>query len=192
MTHLLPQQPEKKTPDHYVVYETNSGQHIQGFSEKWSHNFFTLKVKLEFPILSQARFAEQELHIMINNMTPHSITDCWGYFDQQFFFLDDIMPGEKQVKTIAQSKMLTEKLLELEAEQFVSNLVLKDSSPLSTMQRELTKDILRTVHATYQDRQDVLYLIGWIESGIIQTSFSGPGIIGEDLTLITWEIPVSR
>jgi hypothetical protein len=191
VTHLLSQQPEKKTPDPYVVYATNSEQHIQGFSEKWSHNFFTLNVKLEFPILSQARFDAEDLHIMINNMTPHSIKDCWGYFDQQFFFLDEIMPGDKQVKTIAQSAMVTEKLLtELETEQFISNLAMKDL--VTTMQRGLIKDILGTVQATYQDRQDVVYLIGWIESGIIQARFTGPGIIGEDLTLITWEIPISR
>jgi hypothetical protein len=193
ITHLLSDQPEKKTPDQYVVYETNSGQHIQGFLEKWSHNFFTLNLKLELPILSQARFEDRDLHIVMNNMTPYSIKDCWGYFDQQLFFLGEIMPGEKQVKTIAQAAMLTKNLLtEPEVEQFVSNLALHDSSPLvNTMQRELIKDILSTVHATYQDRQDVLYLIGWTESGVIQTSFTGPGIIGEDLTLITWEIPVS-
>jgi hypothetical protein len=194
VTHLLLEQPEKKTPDQYVVYETNSGQHIQGSSEKWSHNFFTLNVKLEFPIVGQARFEAQDLHLMIDNMTPHSITGCWGYFDRQLFFLDEIIPGEKQVKTIAQSAMLTKNFLtEPETEQFVSNPGSHNaSSLLNRMQQGLIQDILRTVDATYQDRQDVLYLLGWIESGIIPTSFSEPGIIGEDLTLITWEIPVSE
>jgi hypothetical protein len=190
----LPEQPEKKVPDPYVVYETNSGQHIQGFSEKWSHNFFTLNLKVEFPIVSQARFEAQDLHIMLNNMTPHAITDCWGYFDQQFFFLGEIMPGERQIKTIAPSAMLSNTLFaETTAEQFDANRDRADASSLgNTLQRGLITDIFRTVHATYHDRQDVLYLIGWIESEIIQTGLTGPDIIGEDLTLITWEIPVSR
>ena len=68
-----------------------------------------------------------------------------------------------------------------------------DAILLLTLNPEkLVKDVLGAVHSQYQSRRDILYLIGWVQSGIMEVDFSESGTTGEDLILITWEIPVNE
>jgi hypothetical protein len=193
VTYLLPEKMEKNIPNRYVLHENPSEQRVTGFAEKWSYAFFTLNTTLEFPVVGQAELDDQRLRIMIENMTSYTISDCQVYFDDRVFFVGDIVPGKEQTKSITRSEMRDKELFdEQQAERIAKNI--DENSPsafVTTLQKNLGKDVLLATHLRYQSRRDSLYFIGWIQSGIIQVSFTKPGIIGQDLTLITWEIPIN-
>ena len=193
ITHLLSEISNKKTPGIYVLHEQNSIQQIKGISSKWSHNFFAVNSTLEFPLMSQAHLDAQRLRITIENMTPYKIMDCWGYFDSRLFFLGDIWPDNTQTKTITTTTLKNRNFFDYrDADQVMHTFETTDlSSSLKTIQKELIKEILPAVHSIYQSRQDTLYVIGWIQSDIMKANFTSPGIIGEHLTLISWEIPIT-
>jgi len=194
VAYFLPENLNKKIPGQHVLHEDPSGQGVTGFAGKWSYNFFMLHTKIEFPVVGQAHLDDQHLRIMIENMTPHKIINCQVYFDKQVLFLGDILPNKKHTKDITRSEMETKEPFDKQnIEGFVKNINSDDSlSFLEAMQKNLTKDVLLKVHSQFQSRRDSVYLIGWTQSSIIKAGFTKPEITsGEDLTLITWEIPIT-
>jgi hypothetical protein len=180
-------------PGSYQLYAHDSGQRVKGLSEKWSYNFFMVQSTFEFPISGQARFDEQNLHLTIKNVTPHKLIDCQVYFKNRLFPLsDDILPDTEYTKNITRSEIEKQELFDAQqAEKTAkSSNTSISSSFLQRMQKSLAKDVFIAVHSQYPSEQETLYLIGWVHSGIIQADFTKSGIVGEDLTLITWEIPV--
>ncbi len=193
MSYLVTKDANKKTPHTYRLHEDTSGQHIIGFSENWSYSFFLLHTKLEFPILGEAHFDNQGLRISIDNMTPHKIRDCRIYFEKRVFFLGNILPNKKQIKNIPRSVMQHKELFDNQETDLMSNNEIPGvSSFVKALQKDFTKDILLAVHSVHQSQEESLQFIGWIDTGIVKTEFSRPGITGDDLTLLTWKIPVSQ
>lgn len=194
VTHFVSKSSNKKIPNAYRLHENNTGQRILGFSENWSYNFFTIPLKVEFPVVGQGHLDEKGLHITIDNITSHKIVDCRVYFDNRLLFLGNILPNKKQVKHIPRSIIRRKELFDnQETELFSANSKTGGgSSFLKTMQKDLAKSILRAVQSTSQSRRNSLYIIGWIESGIVKADFSKTEISGNDLTLLTWEIPVLK
>ena len=181
------------TPGPYQLHTHDSGQRIRGFLEKWSHNFFMIQSTFEFPVSGQARFDEQGLHLMIENVTPYKIVDCQVYFKNRLFSLDDnILPDREYIKNITRSEIEKQELFDERQAELIakSGNTTSSSSFLQRMQKSLAKDVFIAVHSQYTSEQETLYLIGWIQSGIIQAEFTKSGVVGEDLTLITWEIPI--
>jgi hypothetical protein len=191
VTYFLPEHLSPKIPGRHVLREDTFGQHVTGFIGKWSSDYFMLHTKFEFPIAGQAQLDDQHLRILIENMTPHKLTNCQVYFNNQLFFLGNILPHKKHTEDIMRPETENNEPFDKQnIGQFVKSIATDQSSSfVNAMQKSLTKDVLLEIHS--QARQDTMYLIGWIRSGVIKADFTKQEIIGEELTLITWKIPVS-
>ena len=66
----------------------------------------------------------------------------------------------------------------------------KSTSLLDRIKKDIMKDLLLSIHSLYDSRKDTLHLFGWVESNVMSTSLDRPGISGEGVTLLEWEIPV--
>lgn len=191
VTYFLPEHLSPKIPGRHVLHEDISGQHVTGFIGKWSSDFFMFHTKFEFPVAGQARLDAQHLRILIENMTPHKLTNCQVYFDNRVFFVGDILPHKKHTEELMRPE--TDNNAPFDRQnigQFVENIATdKSSSFVKAMQKNLAEEVLLEIYS--QSRRDRIYLIGWIESGIIKANFTDQEIAGENLTLMTWEIPVN-
>ena len=192
LTHLLADTAGTKIPNPYVLTETPAGTGVRGYIKKWAHSFFVINTRMDFSIQGEAILSERALHITIENMTPYEIKDCLLYFDGRFFEGEDIIPHKKQIIKIAKRDINAKKMFTpQEFKNPVKEPATGDTeSFLQTMQDRLSKDLLFSIHSKYKSKRNTLHLIGWIPSGIITPRFKEPGIMGEGLTLINWEIPI--
>jgi len=55
----------------------------------------------------------------------------------------------------------------------------------------LLSTALREIQAQYQTTENIVSALGWIQSTVIQAHFTQPEISGDDITLLTWEIPLN-
>ena len=83
--------------------------------------------------------------------------------------------------------MFNEKELERIMEHYEINSAL---SYLKMSQSILTEDVLRDIHEKFKFKPDTVVLIGWMRAGMIQPQFKQNFPLGENLTLIKWELPV--
>ncbi|GAK58411.1 hypothetical protein U27_05385 [Candidatus Vecturithrix granuli] len=193
ITPVLPIASEKSTPQNFMIYEQEGAQYISGTSEQWVPGFFMAQTALEFPMLTEARHDHQGLQLTINNMTPYAISNCWAYVDNRLFALGDVAADSAFTFSTSKSEfeqtpMLDEQSLRQFVQEFRVNGV---SSATKTIQKGLFKTALREMQAKYQTTQHIISVLGWIQSNVIQAHFTQPGILGDDLTLLTWEIPLN-
>ncbi len=216
---VLSQAFRRDIPDPYRLEETLAGQQVTGALEKWSHNFFRLHTSVELLLSGQAVPDEQGIALLLDNLTPHTVMDCRIYVDNKVFFLGNIPPGKDQRQQISQTDIRQQEFFDdRQAEKIFSNIETHRPGPsgdisfsdrinsvlqalsgepaagsfLTAIQKNLAADIFRAVHAQYQSQQDVLCLIGWIPAGFVPMKIDKPGVRGEELTLLTWEIPIKR
>lgn len=183
---------EKSTSQNFTIHEREGAQYISGTSEQWSPGFFMAQTALEFPMLSEARRDHQGLQLAINNMTPYSISNCRAYVDNRLFALGDVAADSAFTFSIStseleQTPMLDEQSLRQFVQEFQANGA---SSAAEAIQKDLFNTVLREIQAKYQAEHKNISVFGWIQSGVIQARFTQPGISGDDLTLLTWDIPL--
>lgn len=193
ITPVLPSKIKDETSHSLALHENATEQTILFSSDRWSYRFFKISSMMDFPIRGEAFMNEQDLVIVIENLTPHSVTDCQMYFANRLFFFGNIAPGKKQVKRLAGSVISQKELFQIEGAKRVAESIVPNvpTSLLEKMQKNLMKDLLLSVHSRYDSRQDGLHLFGWITSELISTSLKHLGIPGENVALLEWEIPLS-
>ncbi len=193
---ITPVQPFKtkdETVHSLALHESDTEQTILFSLDRWSHRFFKMNSTMNFPIRGEASLNEQDLVIMIENLTPYSIIDCQVYFANRLFSFGNIAPNNKVVKRLARSGIAEKELFKTEAAKRVAESIVSNASAslLEKMQRNLMKDLLLSVHSRYASRQDALHLFGWIESELISINLRAHDVTGEGVALLEWEIPVS-
>jgi len=192
VTHILPKRSKRKIPNPYELHENNSGQHIAGSINKWSHSFYVFHSKLNAPFIGQAVRGDRHLTIRVENKLPHKIVDCLVYYKKRFLFIDDILGNNQQIIKLKLSDLKnTEIFNDNEADRIIQRLdVTAGPSYLKTTQMKLIKDLLFGIHAKYKLAPNRVILIGWVQAGVIHAKFKFSHPLGEDLTLINWELPV--
>jgi hypothetical protein len=193
ITPVLPYRTQDETLHSLALHENDAEQTILFSLDKWSHRFFKINSMMNFPIRGEVFLNEKHLVIMVENLTPHSITDCQIFFANRLFFFGNIAPSNKQVKRLARSVIGQRELFQIEEAKRVAETIVPNGplSLLEKMQKNLMKDLLLSVHSRYDSRQDALHLFGWIKSELIATSLKRPDVAGEGVALLEWEIPVS-
>jgi hypothetical protein len=192
VTHILSKRSKGKIPNPYVVQENYTGQQIVGSINKWSHSFYMFNSKFDAPFVGQAFRDNQHLTIRVENKLPHKIVDCLVYFKKRFLFIDDILGNNQQIMKLKLSDLKnTEIFNDHEAERIIQRLDV-DAAPsyLKTTQKKLTKDLLFGIHAKYKSAPNRVFLVGWVQAGVIHPKFIQSHPLGENLTLINWELPV--
>ena len=192
VTHLLSKHSKKKNPNPYVLHENYNGQQIVGSLDKWSHSFYMLNSKFDSPLKGHAFQDLHHLTITVENKLPHKIVDCLVYFKKRFLVIDDIPANKEQIIKLRLSELKnTEIFNDHEAQQIINRFDINGSlSYLRTSQNNLTKDLLLGIHAKYKNKRDRLFLIGWLQAGVIQPKFKQTHPLGENLTLVSWELTV--
>jgi hypothetical protein len=192
VTHILSQRSKKKTPEPYVIHENHIGQQIVSFLKKWDHNFYMLTSRIESPVVGQAVRDNQYVTLTIENTLPHQIVDCIIYYKKRFVFIDDIRANKRHhIKLKLADLRKTEMFYEEQTEHIINRLnVQATTSYLKTSQRNLTEDVIRGIHTRFSLKRDSMVLIGWVKGGVMQPKFDQTHRLGENLTLINWEIPV--
>jgi len=192
VTHVLSKRLKKKIPNPYVLHENYNGLQIAGSLEEWSHSFYMIKSTFDSPLEGHALRDPHHLTIKVENKLPHKIVDCLIYFKKRFLVIDDIPANKQQTIKLKLSELKkTEIFNDHEAEQIINRFDINGSlSYLRTSQKNLTKDVLLRIHAKYKNKRDRLFLIGWVQAGVIQPEFKLTHPLGENLTLVNWELTV--
>ena len=192
VTHVLSKRLKKKIPNPYVLHENYNRLQIAGSLDEWSHSFYMIKSIFDSPLEGHALRDSHHLTIKVENKLPHKIVDCLVYFKKRFLVIDDIPANKQQIIKLRLSELRkTEIFNDHEAEQIINRFDNKATpSYLKTSQKKLVKDVLLGIHAKYKTKRDRLFLIGWLQAGVIQPKFKQTHPLGENLTLVSWELTV--
>ncbi|MBD3306083.1 hypothetical protein GF339_06825 [candidate division KSB3 bacterium] len=192
ITHLRPPTSDSLSPNPYVLYETTAGQRVRGSAGQWTQSFFQVSTAQGFPLSGYVYRDEQGVQLVIDNQTPYTLVDCWGYVENRLVFLGDIAPHQSQRKHIASALLEQQPPFDQQAGELIAQQIEIPwgGSFLSSMQKALIEDILDAVREAYHSNDGQIALFGWIPSAMIPVEFSAAAIPGDDLTLVTWELPV--
>jgi hypothetical protein len=179
-------------PNPYVLQKKDSGQHIIGSLQPWSHNFYKLDLQIASPLAGSARRDKSFLTLVVENRLLHNLVDCLIYYKKRFLWVDDILAGNRQTIKINLAKLkkkeiFSEHELETIVKRFDGN---GSASYFRKTQRNLTSDLLLEIHNKYQSRPDSIILVGWMQAGLIQPEFNQTSPAGAGITMINWELPV--
>jgi hypothetical protein len=183
----------KQTPAPYVLRHTDTGLRISGELNKWSYNFFTFTTPIDFQMKAEAHHAKNEgLQLVFDNPTPQSLMAAYGYLAGKLFALGPIAAETTVTKSFSQTVVQTQKLFDsgslqalLEPDRTLGQLPF-----WRRIQQNLLKHVLMAVHETYNGREDVLVLVGWMPSDVLELNFASSGHVGDSVTLVTWVVPV--
>ena len=191
VTHILSKHSKRKIPQTYTIDENYAGQQILGSLEKWSHSLYIINSKFESPIEGRAFQDSHHLTLSLENKLPHKIINCLVYFKKRFLFIDDILANKRKIIKLKISDLKkTEIFNDQEVERIIDSFGTNGSSYLKTSQQKLTKEMLHGIDTKYKSKSDMVFLIGWMQAGVIQPEFKQTKPLGENLTLINWELPV--
>lgn len=189
---IISRRSNRKIPHPYTIEDNYSGQRILGFLNKWSHSFYMINSTFDSPIEGHALRDSHHLTLSIENRFPRRIINCLVYFKKRFLFIDDILARKQQTITLKLSDLKkTEIFNDQEIERIIDGLGINASSSyLKTTQNRLIKNLLLGIDAKYRSKPDSMVLIGWVQTGVIQPVFEQFKALGENLTLVNWELPV--
>jgi hypothetical protein len=191
-THLLTRYPEAEKTKKYRIHESASGQQISGFFEKWTGHFFIISPAIEFNMSGSARSDGKGIDIFIRNMTSHTLTDCLLFYNGRFLALENIQAGtDRQVRVESSAMDIDGPFSGKVPETALKSLTARSVSEASDAAlKKLLSSLFSAIHQKDQSRRDFLYLIGLTPSAIPPADFCGKPMTGEDMTLVTWKIPV--
>jgi hypothetical protein len=192
VSHILSEKSNTKIPNPYVLLKKDSGQHIIGTIQRWSHNFYQLNLHFTSPLVGNARRDKSFMTLMVENRLPHNLVDGLIYYRKRFLFVENISAGTRQTIQYDLAKLKKKEIFgEHEVEKIIRHFDGNGSaSYLRKTQRSLTSDLLLKIHAKYKSRPDRMVLVGWLETGLIQPEFNPIGPPGAGITMINWELPV--
>jgi len=190
--HIIAEKADTKIPNPYVLQKKDSGQHIIGSIQRWSHNFYKLNFHAASPLSGHARRDKSLMTLMVQNKLPYNLVDCLIYYRKRFLFVEDIGAGNRQTIKVDLAKL---KEIEAFGEHQVDSIVRRfggngSAAYLRKTQRNLTPQLLFEIHDKYKSRTDSLILTAWIQAGLIQPEFNPAGVPGAGITLINWELAV--
>jgi hypothetical protein len=183
----------KQTPAPYVLQHTETGLRIRGGLEKWSYNFFTFTTPIDFEMRAEAYHdAQAGLSLTLSNSTSHTFQALYGYFAGRLFALGNVAADTTVTKILSMSQIQEQELFETsQLRTMLKNLSGNGRLPFwQHMQSELSKYVLTMVHQTYNGREDLFVLVGWMPANGIDIDLTPSGHIGDSVTLVTWAIPV--
>jgi hypothetical protein len=192
VSHILSEKSHTRIPNPYVLQKKDSGQHIIGSIQRWSHNFYKLKLHLTSPLAGYARRDKSFMTLMVENKSPHNLVDCLIYYKKRFLWVEDILAGNRQTIKFNLTKLKKKEIFsEHEAETIIRRFDGNGSaSYLRKTQRYLTSDLLLKIHNKYKSKPDTMILVGWMQAGLIQPEFNQTNPPGAGITMINWELPV--
>ena len=192
VSHILSEKSNTKIPNPYVLLKKDSGQHIIGTIQRWSHNFYQLNLHFTSPLVGNARRDKSFMTLMVENRLPHNLVDGLIYYRKRFLFVENISAGTRQTIQYDLAKLKKKEIFgEHEVEKIIRHFDGNGSaSYLRKTQRSLTSDLLLKIHAKYKSRPDRMVLVGWLETGLIQPEFNPISPPGAGITMINWELPV--
>jgi hypothetical protein len=185
-------QSKRKIPHPYTIVDNYAGQRISGFLDKWTHSFYMIHSTFDSPISGNALGDRHQLILSIENKFTRKIINCLIYFKKRFLLIDDIPANKRQTITVKLAELKkTEIFNEQEIERIIDRLSINPPSPyLKTIQNNLMKDLLVGIDAKYRSEPNSMVLIGWVKTGIVHPVFENFKPLGENLTLVNWELPV--
>ena len=192
---ILLRESDLLTPQNFRLYEQESHQYITGALAHWTPGFFEIHTAaLEFPMTGEARRDNEGLKVVIHNMSSHTLGACWGYYDNRLFPLGTIAADALLTPAFSQTDFENSLVFDdHQLGEIIQNIQLDGvSSSLQKMHKDVFPLAIAQIHSQYQANQDVMYVFGWIPSGLLPAHFTQPGITGDELTLLTWEIPVTE
>ena len=192
VSHILSEKSNTKIPNPYVLLKKDSGQHIIGTIQRWSHNFYQLNLHFTSPLVGNARRDKSFMTLMVENRLPHNLVDGLIYYRKRFLFVENISAGTRQT---IQYNLVELKKKEIFGEHEVEKIIRHfdgngSASYFRKTQRNLTSGLLREIHHKYQSRPDSIILVGWMQAGLIQPEFNQTSPTGAGITMINWELPV--
>jgi hypothetical protein len=174
------------------LQKKDSGQHIVGSIQRWSHNFYKLNLHFTSPLAGYARRDKSFMMLMVENKLPHNLVNCLIYYKKRFLLVADILASSRQtikfnLAELKKKEIFSEHQVETIIRRFDGN---GSASYLRKTQRYLTSDLLLEIHDRYKSRPDTMILVGWVQAGLIQPEFNQTSPPGAGITMINWELPV--
>lgn len=192
---LIAQNSQQQTPEPYVLQESERGLRIHGTLEKWSYNFFRFSSSFEFPIRAEAQYkAEEGLHLNLENHTPYQLKSVYGYFAGRIFPIGNIPTDSTVTKSLKVAAIQAQEPLDSsQLQNLLQSIPENGSLPFwQRMQRDLTKALFGNIQKTYEQREDLLILTGWMSSALLEADLADPDNIGVSAAYVTWAIPMEE
>jgi hypothetical protein len=192
VSHLKSEKSNQKIPNPYVLHTKESGQHIIGSINRWSHNFYMLNLNLDSPLAGYARQDNSFLTLTVESKLPHNLVDCLIFYKKRFIFIEDISANKRQIVKLNLTKLKKNEIFnDQEVDKIMGRFDGNGSSfYLRKTQQNLTPDLLLEIHNKYKTKPDSIILIGWIQADMIRPQFSQPVPLGNGLTMVNWELQV--
>jgi hypothetical protein len=192
VSHIISDKSNTKIPNPYVLQKKDSGQHIIGSVQPWSHNFYKLNLQITSPLAGSARRDKSFMTLMVENKLPHHLVDCMIYYKKRFLLVEDILAGNRQTIKFELTQL---KKKEIFSEHEVETIIRRfdgngSASYFRKTQRNLMSDLLLEIHNKYQSRPDSIILVGWMQADLIQPQFNQTSPPGAGITMINCELPV--
>ena len=151
-----------------------------------------MESNLKAQIKGYAKQDNRRLTVRVDNEMGYRITNCLVYFKKRFVFVGDIPARNRFALKLELSDLKkTEIFNNHEINRIIDGLIAKGGSNyLKASQEIITEDALPKIHARYKSAPDRLVIVGWIRAGMSPPGFEQNQLKGENLTLISWELPV--
>jgi len=179
----------------FALEEKSHYQVVHLDFESWSHRFFTLEGSVPFPL--KARVVEEDksgLVLYLENQSPFRIERCWAYYDEHLFELESIPANNSVRRTLAHETAPGRKVgyIKDRRSRDFSLSVGAPKSLFESLSGALQEDLWQASHSRNKGQKDRVYLWGWIAGAVkpIEEKLSRPA--REAVTLLEWEIPVTR
>ena len=192
ITPILSERSRRKIPVLYVMHEKNGSQQIEGTLSRWTHSFYKMESNLMAQIEGHAKQDNQRLTVKVDNKMSHRLTNCLVYFKKRFVFVEDIPAQKRLTINLELSDLKKTEIFNIHGtNRIIDGLIKKDASNyLKASQEIITEDALPKIHARYKSAPDRLVILGWIQAGMTPPGFKQNQLKGQNLTLISWELPV--
>jgi hypothetical protein len=118
----------------------------------------------------------------------------YGYFAGRIFPIGDISTDSTITKSLKVAVIQAQEPLDSSQLQNLLKAIPENGSlPFwQRVQRDLSKDLFGNIQKTYEQREDLLILTGWMSSALLEADLANPDNIGVSAACVTWAIPIEE
>ena len=182
--------PEDMARHSYTLHQTEYGQTAVIPIDRWSNRFFQVDSVIDIQLQGEAVMEESVLKLSFKNNTPHDIINAWLFYTGRSLFIGTIPKGEVRMMSFDREMLSRQPSLTNREEIFQKTADLAQTPLLRTLQNSMMASLFFPIQSHFEQRKDVVYIVGWIDSEVGPSGLSPQDAEGESAAILEWEIPV--
>ena len=182
--------PEDITRHSYTLHQTEYGQTAIIPIDRWSHRFFQVDAVIDFQLQGEAVMEESALKLSFKNNTPHDIVNARLFYTGRSFLIGNIPKGKVRMMSFDREILSRPPSFTNREEILQKTAALAQTPLLRTLQNKIMVSLFFSIQSHFEQRKDVVYILGWINSEVRPSGLSPQAAKGESAAILEWEIPV--